>query len=376
MKVRVTRLLNIRFGAPRLNAPIKGVLNPGFEVEVVGLVDGDSFQGNFKWYKGLNDNYYWSGAVTTIDISFPPSTQPTFPPATFTNDKFDWGFRKIGISKIWDTIKGKGKNVKVAILDTGIDFNHPDLPEYITLGNANFICKNFLNNTINVQDADGHGTHCAGIISGQGKQIWGIAPECKLMIGKIMERRSGKGGKFEFLVNGIKWAIENGAEIISLSLSTPLDSNDLHNIIKDAHSNHGVSIICAIGNQGEFSNDIFPACYSECVAVGSINENSLKDEFSNLSKELDLLAPGVNIKSTGLNGGYLSLSGTSMATAFVSGVFALIKSFGKSQSLNNTDYNTLIINSADDYGAIVGFDTESGHGIINPFNVLSKLITV
>ncbi|KAA3437710.1 S8 family peptidase [Rufibacter hautae] len=371
-KIKIERKLRIRRDASTINKHI-GILKVGSVLDVEGPLKGLPVPGsdNSWWYKD-STGYYWSGGVKEVSLKDlnTRNSKSLNKKSLIDDSKVGWGIELLNIPKLWNLIGSKGKGINIAILDTGVDYNHPDLPNYISLSNPNFVCKNFLNNTTNVQDSDGHGTHCAGIVCGQGKQILGVAPDSNLIVGKIMERSSGKGAKLDYLIEGIDWAYKNGADIISLSLSTSINSDRLKDVVKMT-AEKGVNIICAIGNDGELVNAVYPAIYKESVAVGSINEHKIRDELSNLSKELDLLAPGVDVYSTGINGTYFTTSGTSMSAAFVSGVFGLLRV--KNKTVKGLELNKLVIRSSSDYGEIIGFDNESGFGIINPLNALYNL---
>ncbi|TYS08328.1 S8 family peptidase [Bacillus subtilis] len=238
------------------------------------------------------------------------------------------GIKVIKAPEIW--AKGvKGKNVKIAVLDTGCDTSHPDLKDQIIGG------KNFTDDDDGKEDAisdyNGHGTHVAGTIAANDSNggIAGVAPEASLLIVKVLGGANGSG-QYEWIINGINYAVEQKADIISMSLGGPNDVPELEEAVKNAVKN-GVLVVCAAGNEGDGNERTeelsYPAAYNEVIAVGSVSVARELSEFSNANKEIDLVAPGENILSTLPNKKYGKLTGTSMAAPHVSGALALIKSY-------------------------------------------------
>ncbi|MFJ8064151.1 S8 family peptidase [Psychrobacillus sp. NPDC096426] len=235
------------------------------------------------------------------------------------------GVELIQAPKIWNKTKGKG--VTVAVLDTGCDSIHPDLQERI-IGGRNFTDDDESNPDIFL-DYNGHGTHVAGTIAAQQNDngVVGVAPEASLLIVKVLNKKGS--GQYEWIINGINYAIEQKADIISMSLGGPNDMPELHEAIKMAISNN-ILVVCAAGNEGDGDDSTdefaFPGCYNEVICVGAINLERRSSDFTNSHNEIDLVAPGEKILSTYLKGKYATLSGTSMAAPHASGALALIKS--------------------------------------------------
>ena len=234
------------------------------------------------------------------------------------------GVEMIQAPRIWDQTKGKG--VTVAILDTGCDLTHPDLKEQI-VGGRNFTEDDNGNPDV-YKDYNGHGTHVAGTIAAiqNNDGVVGVAPEAKLLIIKVLDKNGS--GQYEWIINGLNYAIEQKADIISMSLGGPVDVPELHEAIQKAVNNN-ILVVCAAGNEGD-GNDTtdefaYPGAYNEVIGVGAIDLERNSSRFTNSNNEVDLVAPGEKILSTYLNGKYASLSGTSMATPHVSGAMALIK---------------------------------------------------
>ncbi|WP_078411555.1 S8 family peptidase [Priestia abyssalis] len=234
------------------------------------------------------------------------------------------GVEMIQAPKIWDRTKGKG--ITVAILDTGCDIAHPDLKKRI-IGGRNFTGDDSGNLDL-YKDYNGHGTHVAGTIAAiqNNTGVVGVAPEANLLIIKVLDKNGS--GQYEWIINGIYYAIEQKVDIISMSLGGPEDVPELHEAIQKAVANN-ILVICAAGNEGDGNDSTdefgYPASYNEVISIGAIDLERRSSNFSNSNNEVDLVAPGEKILSTYLNGTYATLSGTSMATPHVSGAMALIK---------------------------------------------------
>jgi major intracellular serine protease len=234
------------------------------------------------------------------------------------------GVEMIQAPKIWDQTKGKG--ITVAILDTGCDITHPDLKERI-IGGRNFTDDDG-GKADEYKDYNGHGTHVAGTIAAtkNNNGVVGVAPEANLLIVKVLDKNGS--GQYGWIINGINYAVEQKADIISMSLGGPEDLPELHEAIQKAVSRN-ILVICAAGNEGDGvdSTDEFdyPGCYNEVISVGAIDLERHSSNFTNSNNEVDLVGPGEKIISTYLDGKYATFSGTSMATPHVAGAMALIK---------------------------------------------------
>lgn len=216
-----------------------------------------------------------------------------------------------------------GKDITIAVIDTGCCTNHPDLKNNI-IGGKNFTTENNGNPNI-YDDYNGHGTHICGTICANGR-IKGVAPNAKLLILKVLNKYGN--GNLQSLVNAINYAINQKVDIISMSLGCPVDITEFHNAIKNAIAND-IVVVCAAGNSGDGNSKTdeydYPAGYNEVISVGAIDNTRLCATFTNSNKEVDCVAPGVGIVSTFLNNEYRSLSGTSMSVPHVTGAIALLK---------------------------------------------------
>jgi subtilisin family serine protease len=281
--------------------------------------------------------------------------------ADANRERINWAEQILGIPSVWTKTKGKG--AKVAVLDTGIDPDHPDLKTAIVS------MRDFTGDGI--EDENGHGTHCAGIVAARKNNIGfnGVAPEADLLIGKVLNNRGS--GSFQWIANGVRWAVRQGAQIISMSLGGAASTHDLYSAIHDALS-QGVFVICAAGNEGSlYQNSIgYPGRFGGVITVASHDSNGNPSGFSSRGGELDVMAPGSNIWSTYKKGGYAELSGTSMATPFVAGLAALIVAKHETSRSNRTplDNNEDLKEHLLWMAAHPGYhDNETGYGPLQPF---------
>lgn len=244
------------------------------------------------------------------------------------------GINMINAPFMWS--KGiTGKNVKIAVIDSGCDTDHKDLKNRI-IGGRNFTTED--NGNINkYEDYNGHGTHVCGTIAASNNNygVTGVAPDAQLLILKALDKNGS--GSMKSIIDAINFAISQKVDIISMSLGTSKDIPQLHQVIKKAVDSN-ILVVCAAGNEGDglVSTDEFsyPGAYNEVINVGAVDFLRSAARFSDSNKEVDLVAPGVNIVSTFLNGKYETLSGTSMATPHVTGFLALLiewsqKEFGR-----------------------------------------------
>ena len=282
------------------------------------------------------------------------------------------GINMINAPFMWS--KGiTGKNVKIAVIDSGCDIDHKDLKNRI-IGGRNFTSED--NGNINkYEDYNGHGTHVCGTIAASNNSygITGVAPDAQLLILKALDKNGS--GSMESIIEAINFAIAKKVDIISMSLGTSEDVPQLHKAIKKAVDSN-ILVVCAAGNEGDGidSTDEFsyPGSYNEVISVGAIDSLKSAARFSDSNKEVDLVAPGVNIVSTFLNGKYETLSGTSMATPHVTGFLALLiewsqKEFGR--KLTEVElYSQLIKNTV----TLPISRTLQGNGLllVNPNNIL------
>lgn len=293
-----------------------------------------------------------------------------------TAEEIPYGVKQLKAPCMWK--KGeKGKGIVVAILDTGIDRTHPDLKDRI-IGGRNFTAESTPDD---FQDRNGHGTHVAGIIAASetGTGVVGVAPECSLLIGKVLDAHGS--GDYNSIISGLNWVRDwvgpNGEKVrvVNMSLGGPNDDPNLKKAILDVVSK-GILVVVASGNEGDNNEGTFeygyPAMYNECVEVAACDEQKKLAPFSNNNLQVDVIAAGVQILSTYLNGQYAKLSGTSMATPHVTGALALIIKYTEAKferQLSESEIYAQMVRSC----ASIGLKPSSeGNGTIHLNYVYSK----
>jgi subtilisin family serine protease len=285
-----------------------------------------------------------------------------------------WGVDRIDADLAWSVSTGSA--VKVAIIDTGIDKNHPDLVGNIK-GGENFVRKGSRLDPNAWGDDNGHGTHVAGIVAATDNDIGviGTAPTAHLYGVKVLNRNGS--GYLSDVIAGIEWAIGQRMDVINMSLGTTSDVGSLHSAVDKAYA-AGIVVVAAAGNSGDTNPDndvIYPARYGSVIAVAATDSGNLRAAWSSDGPEVELDAPGVGILSTYKGGGYRTLSGTSMATPHVSGTAALMKrtpvpaalaayDTDRSGSWNAAEIRTVLGATADDLGAS-GRDNYYGYGLVD-----------
>jgi subtilisin family serine protease len=223
-----------------------------------------------------------------------------------------WGVKRVNAKSAWDY--GAGKGVKVAVIDTGIDYTHPELaPNY--KGGYNAIIT-----TATPLDDQGHGTHVSGTIAAVKdlNGVVGVAPAVDLYGVKVLDKRGS--GQYSWIVAGIEWAVNNGMDVINMSLGGGSGTEALKQVMIKAHE-AGIAIVCAAGNDSGPVN--FPAKYPQAIAISASDSADKIASFSSRGAEIVIIAPGVNVYSTRKGGGYTSMSGTSMACPHAAGLAAL-----------------------------------------------------
>jgi thermitase len=268
-----------------------------------------------------------------------------------------YGPRSIKADDAWDYEKGN-KSVKIAIVDTGIQYNHSDLAANYVSGGYDWV-----NNDSDPYDDNGHGTHCAGIAAAVMDNEIGIAgiAQVSLTSEKVLNK-TGWGTTWD-VSQGITHAANNSADVISLSLGGGY-STEMEDACNYAWG-RGCVIVAASGNDGS-PLILYPAAYDSVIAVGSTGLSEVLSGFSNYGAAQELVAPGEGILST-VPGGYSNKGGTSMATPHVAGVAALIKS--RYPAFTNEEIRERMRNTAKDLGAL-GKDDDYGYGLVDAYAAL------
>lgn len=295
--------------------------------------------------------------------------------STFSfNESLGYNLNKISVTGAWAACT-QGQGVIVAVVDSGIDLDHPDLQTNIVPG------RSFVAGVSSPDDDNGHGTHVAGIVAGVPNNggIIGVAPRASLMPVKVLSAQ-GSGSTFD-IAAGVEWAVDHGATVINLSLGSVSNSATLEDAVNYAY-NRGALVVAAGGNCGDsfyFLNGcssqdqtFYPAAFANVMAVASTTSTDNQSSFSTEGSYIEIAAPGSNIYSTYLSGGYITESGTSMAAPHVAGLAALI--WSNNQNLTNQAVRTHIRDTATDLGPS-GWDSQFGYGRINAGAALNTLQT-
>ncbi len=289
---------------------------------------------------------------------------------TYINDPYQvyqWQLSD-SISRVqdaWDLSKCN-RNVTVAVLDSGIDVSHPDLKNNV-IGGKSFVGGNALTDVV------GHGTNVAGVISSQtnnGIGTSGVSYNAKLF--SLQFHNSGTGGYASDFVKAVNWMIDNnskyGVRIINASVGGYNTIKSLGDAINRAY-NSGILVVCGSGNEASMDKNVYPAAYSNALAVGAVDYNHKRASFSNGGNFLDVVAPGVAVGTTGLNNKYFSVNGTSFSTPFVSGVAALC--LAMNSDLTPAELKNCLTSTATHLGSS-GKNKEYGYGQVNAYNAVNK----
>jgi len=319
-----------------------------------------------------------------------------------------WGLKNIGqsdvrgpgtvgvdvnVEKAWDLTTGS-KNVVVAVIDTGVDYTHPDLKENMWVNEAEANGKAGVDDdgngyvddvygynfsgatpTADPKDDHGHGTHCAGVIGASGddgKGLVGVNWNTRIMAVKFLSA-SGSGST-DGAIKAVEYAVKNGASVLSNSWGGGGFSQALRDVIET--SNKAGSVFVAAAGNNSSSNDqtpTYPASYdvANIISVAAIDNNANLARFSNFGKNrVHVAAPGVNVYSTVLNGAYENMSGTSMATPHAAGVIALLRSYD--DKLTNLEVKERIIATATKTTKLKNKVRSSGY--VNAYNALTNTI--
>ncbi len=279
----------------------------------------------------------------------------------------------IGATAAWQVTKGQG--VTVGVLDTGADPGVPDLSGTVTVGPDYTAGAD----PAGYQPPHLHGTYISSLISGHGsgpgrsQGIIGVAPAAKVLSVRVILDDS-EPGLFQYnenpayanaIGNGIRYAVSHGVSVINMSLGTPQPTRDLRAAVAYAIS-HGVVVVAAAGNSGSagggFTPYDYPASFTGVLAVAAVGSGGQRASFSDRNASVEISAPGVSVLGAGPGGSYLTGDGTSPASAFVTGVAALIKS--RYPGLSPALVEQAIITTARNKSA-AAYSTDTGFGEVD-----------
>ena len=286
--------------------------------------------------------------------------------------KDQYGLTLARVPEAWDTQVGR-KDVPVAILDTGIDPDHPDLKGSVVS------TWNVVTSSTRVRDGQGHGTHTAGIALASAFNATGgagVAPGCGLMVVQVLDDQGG--GSNATISDGIVWATDHGAKVISMSLGIYATSPIIEKALQYA-LDRDVVLCASAGNNGALNDPVahphLPSTYPGVIEVAATDDRDRTTSFSNYGKTVSVAAPGNDVLSTyptylrSLTPGYRRMSGTSMASPFAAGICGLIRS--QHPEWNRQQVREALEKSALDLGT-AGFDPRFGHGRVDAANAVSR----
>jgi thermitase len=325
-----------------------------------------------------------SAEVGRIGVASVPEAQ--LQPVSLANSIVQYGShqRMINLSEAHAVTKGRS-DVLIAILDTGAESSHPEFEkrslqgrDFVNIinGATNFI-GDFIDADADPSDDVGHGTHVCGIISAKGLNMpIGVAPSCRFLPVRVLAamRKEGQkvgAGSIENINSGIKFAVDQGAAVINMSLGVKHEGGGLpHKDIVDYARRKGVLIVAASGNDGAESL-YYPGALPGVLAVGSQQASGQVSNFSTFGPQVAVIAPGENVYSAFPDRSYAFATGTSHAAPFVSGVAALIKSVGMSRGAipSGNEIKDIITRTSDRSDSHFR-DHHAGYGRLNAVDAL------
>ena len=302
-----------------------------------------------------------------------------------------WGVTKISAGVVHSG-GNTGVGVKIGIIDSGINYSHPDL-DGVYAGGHDFVQEDDATGD-GPMDVYGHGTHVAGTACAEDNNfgVVGVAPNCALYALRVLN--DDGVGSWSRLIAAMDWAVAHELQVVNLSLGS---SKNPGTAVKTAFDNAeaaGLFIAAAAGNSGNSAgkgdNIIYPAKYASVIAVGATDLNNKRASFSSTGSTLEIMAPGVSVLSTwndntsylnpqpiclGADCYYKYGSGTSMASPHVAGVAALVISSGTVADMNgngriNDEVRAIVNATATDLGTI-GKDTQYGYGLVNAVSAVA-----
>lgn len=335
----------------KVSYQLKDELKDGYQRGVIRIANKTKVKEAVKYLNNLSNvayaepNYKYKAAFIPSDNDY----------------RYQWNLDTINAPSAWDITKGSS-SIIIAVLDTGIDFSHPELKDHILSSGYDYV-----NNDRYPGDDNGHGTMVAGVIGAKmnGSGIVGIDCPARILPIKVLDRYGS--GYTQSIARGIVYAVNRGAKIINLSLAGPYYSQGVKDAISYAHSK-GRIVIAASGNDGEHEIT-YPAAYPYVIAVGATDSDDQLSSFSNYGSYVDVVAPGEDIFTTAplyhtyLNQyNYALADGTSFAAPQVSALAGLILSLYPNLSPDQVE--GMIKGGAKDIGP-KGKDMYYGYGRID-----------
>jgi len=372
-----------------------------FETEEVKNVDDETKQiketlGKIQEIKSVDLNGIFDSNFTPDDTNFVDQWFLNNTGQTMTGRDHDSGTTglndaDVDAAEAWDIETGSTNQIIVAVIDGGVDVNHPDLTNNILRDAGGIVGYDF------VDDDDlypvggvfpdwGHGTHVAGLIAAEGNNaqgISGVCPECKIMPIRVL---GAGGGSWADLALSIQYAVDNGADIINMSLGAASAPSSIQDVINNAYA-QGVTLVAAAGNSFNYGSE-YPAAFDNIISVASSTNEDQKSSFSTYHETVDVLSPGSDTLSTLPAGAFLAdycsdqnhgtdsdgygyCSGTSMASPVDAGVAGLI--LAKDPSLTPAEVE-IILEATSDKIAVTQTGQYAGllgAGRVNAYNAVN-----
>ncbi|MFH0905602.1 MAG: S8 family serine peptidase [bacterium] len=324
-------------------------------------------------------------AILTTGLAPMTLATPTSPLAiqqTTPNDPYygqQWYLRTTKVNSAWEATVGVGSTA-IAVIDTGVDMSHPDLVGRLWTNNDetpsngidddhngytdDYYGYNFMDNNANIADVHGHGTGIASIIAATANNSQGLAGinwNAKIMVLKALD--SLGGGDFDDVAQAMRYAVDNGAQVINMSFGSDVSSAVLASAA-DYVISRGVPMIAAVGNKSS-SQVYYPAAYPQVVAVTAVDQNNQHPNFANTGSAIDISAPGTNIVMAGptASGAYVVGDGTSFAAAQVTGIISLM--LARMPSLSVQQIDNILRTTADPIGYGSDKAILFGAGLVN-----------
>ncbi|MEL7670801.1 S8 family serine peptidase [Methanobacterium sp.] len=372
---KISKMVNLQIGATVIKeySDVKGL-------QLVRIPANMSLKDAIAKYKKNSNVIYAEPNYAYAENSIPDDTYYDY----------QWGLSQVNASEAWNITTGSHK-VIIAVIDSGIDLNHPDLKANIWINKGEIPGNgidddhngyiddvygwNFISGNSNISDDDGHGTHVAGIIAAAGnnsKGVTGVMWSATIMSLKFLDNEGN--GYVDDAVSAIRYATKMGASIISCSWGGSEYSQALKDVI-DASS---ALVVCAAGNRGCGANDdispVYPACFTSknIISVAATDTSDALASFSDYGlNSVDVAAPGTHICSTLPGSQYGYMQGTSMAVPYVTGLAGLIKSIRPDLTALQIKYT--ILNNVDYISSLAGKILTGGR--INALKALTNIIT-
>ena len=277
----------------------------------------------------------------------------------------NWGITLLDVNALRE--EGSGEGEIVGVIDTGIDGSHEIIRDNL------IAAADFTGSSRGSNDVNGHGTHCSGTAAGSNPAV-SVAYKAKLVHGKGLS--DGGSGAGTWIAKAMEFCYDKGARVLSLSIGSSGRDPSI-DAMGQKLTDLGCNIVCAAGNSGSGTADVdFPGRLPWALSVASVTNALDVSSFSSSGKKIEVAAPGSNIESARTGGGYQTMSGTSMATPFVAGVVACLRSAMAKRGMKppiTAELRAAFMFRAMDIGT-PGVDRRSGPGVIRPA-LLRQILT-